>query len=581
MMNELLELKNIKRSTELYLRALWARGFCIDSSVAEYESATVNSYIENNKIALPQSISVKPFYVKYYRAAATHAAAHMMYTSYDFVQDDYNLMQRSIVGLVEDLRVELLATREFPGLRKLWLDFHQLQQVYPDNALNLMLRLSRSVLDTGYQDIHQWVTKGRQLILDNLDNLSCQDISLDIGLKLANDLGQMRLPLNSGRYEQKILYRDDNRFLWKKIKAHQQQSEVTADNKTSLIHKNKMKESDKGVELNISDKDFTPGNSLYIHKKEKAGFEYKEYSQTSADKNVLHPEWDYRSQQLKQNWCTLIEKRAPKGSTDTINNIFLSNKETLNRLRYLARKLQTEKQQIQRKMQEGDEFDFDPMIQSMVSIRRKQIPDTRVFVRNEYRQTKSLAISILLDLSESTNQVVNGSNYTVSELLRDAVLLLGETLTIADECFSISGFASNGRHEVNYIKFKNFADVFDKNKTRLAEIKGEYSTRLGAAIRHSAQELAQQASEKKLLLVITDGAPSDIDVFDQRYLDEDCWQAVKSLAGMGIKPFCLNLDSNADSVIEHIFGKGRYETLAHLNRLPDVLSRIYIRYGRH
>jgi nitric oxide reductase activation protein len=81
--------------------------------------------------------------------------------------------------------------------------------------------------------------------------------------------------------------------------------------------------------------------------------------------------------------------------------------------------------------------------------------------------------------------------------------------------------------------------------------------------------------------VITDGAPSDIDVFDRQYLEYDSWQAVKSLTSKGIKPFCLNLDGRADRAIEHIFGKGHYETLEHLNRLPEVLSRIYMKHGRH
>lgn len=101
-----------------------------------------------------------------------------------------------------------------------------------------------------------------------------------------------------------------------------------------------------------------------------------------------------------------------------------------------------------------------------------------------------------MDMSESTNEVVNGVNETVSELMRDAVLLLGETLSIAGEAFSISGFCTNGRHQVYFTKFKNFEESYDESKARLSNVKGEYSTRLGVAIRHAGHELELQSSMK-------------------------------------------------------------------------------------
>jgi nitric oxide reductase activation protein len=166
-------------------------------------------------------------------------------------------------------------------------------------------------------------------------------------------------------------------------------------------------------------------------------------------------------------------------------------------------------------------------------------------------------------------------------MIRDAVLLLGETLSIADELFSISGFCSNGRHEVYVNHFKNFNESFEQSKARLSTVRGQYSTRLGAAIRNTADYLAQQPSKMKLLLVVTDGEPSDIDVFDRHYLDHDSWHAVHSLANQGIKPFCLNLDSRSDQVMEHIFGRGKYMTLDQLHHLPEILFQVYMRYGRH
>jgi nitric oxide reductase activation protein len=125
--------------------------------------------------------------------------------------------------------------------------------------------------------------------------------------------------------------------------------------------------------------------------------------------------------------------------------------------------------------------------------------------------------------------------------------------------------------------FKTFSKPFREVRRRLSTIKGRYSTRLGTAIRHCAQQLALQPQRRKLLLLITDGVPSDIDVFDPAYLQKDSWHAVRSLGPYEIKPFCVNLDSRADASIEKIFGRHCYETLDNVSRLPEVLSRLYVR----
>jgi nitric oxide reductase NorD protein len=577
--SELLELNSCKRSIELYLRALWGRGFAI--RYADVEKGSVISYFYENKIYLPVQVSVKQEQSRYYRAAATHAASHSVYGGAHFERADFNLMQRSIVGLVEDLRVELLAIKQFPGLRKLWLGLHPHDLEHAVNAQNLMVRLSRSVLAPAYEDTHLWVKKGKRLILDAADKLHDPAVSLHTGLQLANDMGQMRLPLNSGRYEQAVLYRDDNRCLWQEVIDSRQQADAVKSNEVSTNYKKRLREESKGVQINLADKAGDYGEGFDIRQKDGADFEFRQQRFEEKISSHVYPEWDYRTHIFKKGWCTLTESKSSEGSMAKVAEIFDAHKVTLMRLRHIAKRLLTVKRQRIRKIEDGDDIDLDPMINAMVSVRVNEMPDTRVFMREAYHQTKSLAVLILLDLSESTNELVSGANVSMSQLMRDAVLLLGETLSIADEHFAIFGFSSNGRHQVQVTNFKKFTEPFTETKARLASINGQYSTRLGAAIRHSEQYLARQMERKKLLLVITDGAPSDIDVYDQRYLEHDSWHAVHELSKSGIKPFCLNLDAGSDRVIEHIFGRGRFETLEHLTRLPEVLSGIYLKYARH
>jgi nitric oxide reductase activation protein len=144
--------------------------------------------------------------------------------------------------------------------------------------------------------------------------------------------------------------------------------------------------------------------------------------------------------------------------------------------------------------------------------------------------------------------------------------------------FAIHAFCSNGRDEVRYIRVKDFDDSFDGlAKRRLAGLEGALSTRIGAAIRHAGAELARRRSHRRLLLVVTDGEPSDVDVGDRAYLVEDARKAVLTLAHQGIDVFCVGLDAGGDSYLSRIFGRRNVLQIDRLERLPEKLPLLYLR----
>jgi len=102
-----------------------------------------------------------------------------------------------------------------------------------------------------------------------------------------------------------------------------------------------------------------------------------------------------------------------------------------------------------------------------------------------------------------------------------------------------------------------------------------YSTRMGAALRHAAHYLGARKTDKKLLLVLTDGEPSDIDAADDRQLIEDAHKAVQELDQEGIYTYCINLDPNADDYVQDIFGK-QYMVIDRVERLPEQLPKLFM-----
>lgn len=131
---------------------------------------------------------------------------------------------------------------------------------------------------------------------------------------------------------------------------------------------------------------------------------------------------------------------------------------------------------------------------------------------------------------------------------------------------------------MRYTHFKGFSEHWgDEPKGRLAGMSGGYSTRMGAALRHGARYLEHRSEEKRILFLLTDGAPRDIDVFDEQYLHDDTHKAVMELEQKGINSFCITLDPHADEYVAGLFGPHRYAVIDQIERLPEKLPQLFMK----
>ena len=92
---------------------------------------------------------------------------------------------------------------------------------------------------------------------------------------------------------------------------------------------------------------------------------------------------------------------------------------------------------------------------------------------------------------------------------------------------------------------------------------------------NAAHYLEKQQADKKLMLILTDGEPSDVDSKDARLLIEDARQAVSELDRQGIYAYCINLDHKADEYVADIFGK-QYTIIDRVTQLPERLPQLFI-----
>jgi nitric oxide reductase activation protein len=229
-----------------------------------------------------------------------------------------------------------------------------------------------------------------------------------------------------------------------------------------------------------------------------------------------------------------------------------------------------------RYQEDGSELDLDVAVRAFTDLLAGSQPDVRI-CQSQRSNGRSIAVTLLLDLSESLNDKVPGSSQSILQLSQEAVALLAWTVEQLGDPLAIAGFHSNSRHDVRYLHIKGFGEHWDDAvKSRLAAMQAGYSTRMGAAIRHAAHTLVRQKSDSKLLLVLTDGRPSDVDVSDESLLVQDARQAVKELATQGITTYFISLDARADAYVRDIFGK-QYTVVDNIATLPEKLPRLFMR----
>jgi nitric oxide reductase NorD protein len=581
---------DVQRRIGMYLRALWGRDFFLrptsgDFSDREGYRPSVDGYI----IHVPDAYDDVVFGagtdrerrvsgIEIYRAATAHGACHQVYTKRQFNREGLSETDVMVIGLVEDARVEALALNEFPGLDQTWLSLHHANPSSGESAVALMGRLARALLDTTYQDEHPFVALGRQLFNKSYDRLDSEDLSLEVGLLLSKELQSVGLTYSlSDKLSFLPIYRDDNRYIWEFEDLQDTVDAYLAANLHQVRKYVSLMEMINTIDVPGAgdDADEVWVLSTEFFRDEETTSVNEQEGREPPPEPFHYPEWDYQMQLERPGWCTVLEKRAKLGSLEVIEEITAKNKPIIARLKFLIEALQPQGVQRLRKQEDGDEMDLNAAIAAMVEMSRGEQPDPRIMMRN-IRKVRDLSVLLLIDLSESTNDIVVGTESSVLQLAQEATVLLADALDRIGDPFAIHGFDSNGRHDIEYYRFKDFSSSYnDLAKAHLAGMTGQLSTRMGAAMRHAGSFLKRQPTRKKLLMVITDGEPADNDVRDPQYLRFDAKKAVEGLHREGVNTFCLSLDARADQYVSNIFGVGNYVVIDHVERLPEKLPFLY------
>jgi nitric oxide reductase NorD protein len=211
-------------------------------------------------------------------------------------------------------------------------------------------------------------------------------------------------------------------------------------------------------------------------------------------------------------------------------------------------------------------------VNAIVDRRIGQVPDERLYL-DARPARRGVAIALLVDVSGSTETRVAG-DLRIIDLEKIALLLAGEALDAIGDLYAIYAFSGQNAYNVKLTTIKDFGDRNDDAvRRRKAALEPGGSTRLGAAVRHSTRQLARQSAGHRLLLILSDGRPHDIDKYDGTYGVEDSRQAIMEARASGVFPFCLTVDADASEYLPRIFGSAGHRILQRPEQLPQALLR--------
>ena len=585
-------LVDVQRRINMYLRALWGRDFFMRPTAGDFENREgLRPFIEDYFIHLPDALdAVQGNHglvdaTQLYRAACAHAAAHVVFTRQPISAESLNPWQMAMVALAEDARVEALAVARFPGMRPLWAQLHTTPATQQATAGDWLARMARAWIDPTYDDDHPWINQGRALMAEAMPRLLAQphdnSESWAMGVQLAHSYRELTQgPAFAPRTDgQAAVYRDDNRYFWAFDGYDFERSVAAGYEPPQQVRKQvNLMEFVNELEVEGAGDDaqevWVLGTELFPY--EDLGVSFNE---SEGREPVLPPvhygEWDHMIQLERPAWATVQERRPKAGDPTLIDGILSEHRRLIGRMKFILDAMQPQGVQRIRKLEDGDEIDLNAALASVIEMRMGRQPDPRIMMRS-VRKTRDISVLVLLDLSHSTNDKVAGQEHTVLDLTRSACALLADAIQKVGDPFAIHGFCSDGRHDVNYWRFKDFDQPYDElAKARLAGMQGQLSTRMGAAIRHATAALKAQRSSKKLLLVITDGEPADVDVRDPQYLRHDTKKAVEAAARNGVTTYCMSLDPRADQYVSRIFGERHYLVVDKVERLPEKLPVLY------
>jgi nitric oxide reductase NorD protein len=286
------------------------------------------------------------------------------------------------------------------------------------------------------------------------------------------------------------------------------------------------------------------------------------------ERGIFYDEWNDDKKTYRPKWCEVRSRKAHDSLEEPMRSV---DRRQVKELREALINLTNDRKWRSRQI-EGPEIDLDAVVDYRATLKSGHSPSNRLY-QSRRRHERDVATLVLMDLSLSTDSWIE--NERVLDITRDSVLILSDVLDGLHDKTAIGGFYSNTRRDCRYLAFKDFDEPWGACRRRLTGVRPTGYTRIGPALRHATALLSRVPAQKRLLLLISDGKPTDYDRYEGRYGIADVKHAIREAHALGIGTRALAIDAEAKFYLPQMFGHGNYEILSHPSRLASCLTKIY------
>lgn len=294
--------------------------------------------------------------------------------------------------------------------------------------------------------------------------------------------------------------------------------------------------------------------------------------QEEQHKGVMLDEWDFRKKKLKKDHCRLFLKNTLQPSLGSARTILAAEKKLYQEIKSKIQLRFNEREAVRRVIS-GEELDLEAMVANHAEKHAGNSLDERIYITKRRRKL-DLSVSILMDMSLSTEAFSHDVQILAIE--KKALIVLGELFSEFEVEFAISGFYSETRNNCSWCPIKSFTQSWEERKDYVASVEATGYTRIGPAIRYGAQQLLHQApSRNRWLIILTDGKPTDFDIYEGRYGIADVRHAVSHAARDGVRVVTIALDAEARSYLPLMMAGEPFLALDHPSELATALADLY------
>ena len=354
-------------------------------------------------------------------------------------------------------------------------------------------------------------------------------------------------------------------------------TEEKGDKATSDSSTNNEDEDDDENSLATSDNEKSEMSSDGDGKESEEGKEKQK--ENNKEKDIIevgytYDEWSCFDNDYFENWCFLREK------TDLIQKDYLLNPAVFKiskEVKKIFEQIKPDEIQKEKYLLNGDYINIERFVEFYSSLKLKQPAEERFYEKNHINK-RELSVAVLIDVSGSTCKTIEYKK-TIIDVEKEAAFILAEGLSEIGDNFGLFGFSGTGRQGSEYYIYKDFSDDWnDETQKKLMSAKSKTSTRIGVALRHTANKLSKENTKKKLIILITDGKPSDsFYESSNRYAQYDIRQANEENHKQGIDAFCISTEENSIEDLEIMFPNHRFVIINNMLELPKILSQLYLK----